>query len=153
MLLSCKTAVLKRIIAAASVAERANTPSQAAGTPGGVTWALPLPAATAGPLGDVISIVGLLAVSAWVGWRFGPTLARVTGWGSWWLAWACGSQGGYGYCAAFVLLGVLVWGSGTLWYARRYGRWPSAVSARLLARPLCRHGLTEGIKGRSSFRT
>jgi hypothetical protein len=34
-------------------------------------------------------------VAGWVVWRFGLTLARVTGWCSWWVAWAYGSQGGY----------------------------------------------------------
>jgi hypothetical protein len=53
----------------------------------------------------VIRVLGLLGAFAWIGWRFGPTLARLTGWCSWWVAWACGSQGGYGYCVAFVLLG------------------------------------------------
>lgn len=28
------------------------------------------------------------------------------------------------------------WGGGTLWYARRRGRWPSALSARLFTRLL-----------------
>ena len=97
---------------------------------------LPMPMASAGPLAGMIGVLGFLAVVAWVGWRFGPTLARVTGWCSWWVAWACGSQGGYGYCVAFLLLGALAWGGGTLWYARRRGRWPSALSARLFERLL-----------------
>jgi hypothetical protein len=79
----------------------------------------------------VIGVLGFLAVAAWIGWRFGPTLARVTGWCFWWLAWACGSQGGYGYCAAFLVFGTLAWAGGTIWYARRCGRWPSALSAKL----------------------
>ena len=95
-----------------------------------------VPLASPGPLAGVIGVLGFLAVVAWVGWRFGPTLARVTGWCSWWVAWACGSQGGYGYCAAFLVLGALAWGGGTIWYARRRGRWPSALSARLFARLL-----------------
>ena len=95
-----------------------------------------VPLASPGPLAGVIGVVGFLAVVAWGGWRFGPTLARVTGWCSWWVAWACGSQGGYGYCAAFLLVGALAWGGGTIWYARRRGRWPSALSARLFARLL-----------------
>ena len=94
------------------------------------------PMAAAGPLAGGVCLLGLLAVAVWVGWRFGPTLARVTGWCSWWVAWACGSGGGYGYCAVFVVLGALAWGGGTVWYARRRGRWPSAVSARLFERLL-----------------
>jgi hypothetical protein len=90
-----------------------------------------LPLASAGPLAVVICVLGLLGAVAWVVYRFGPTLARIAGWCSWWVGWACGSQGGYIYCLAFVLLGVLAWGSGTIWYARRRGRWPSAISARL----------------------
>ncbi len=94
------------------------------------------PLAAAGPLAGVICVLGLVAVAGWVAWRFGPTLARVTGWCSWWVAWACGSQGGYGYCVAFLVLGAVAWGGGTVWYARRRGRWPSALSARLFARLL-----------------
>ncbi len=94
--------------------------------------------ASPGPLAGVIGVVGFLAVVAWIGWRFGPTLTRVTGWCSWWVAWACGSQGGYGYCVAFLLLGTLAWGGGTIWYARRRGHWPSALSARLYTRLLGR---------------
>ncbi len=92
--------------------------------------------ASAGPLAGVICVLGLLAAVAWVGWRFGPTLARVSGWCSWCVAWACGSQGGYGYCIAFSIFGVLAWGTGTVWYARRRGRWPSALSERLFTRLL-----------------
>jgi hypothetical protein len=93
-----------------------------------------IPLASAGPLAGVICVLGLLAAFAWVAWRFGPTLARVGGWCSWCVAWACGSQGGYGYCVAFAVFGVLAWGTGTVWYARRRGRWPSALSARLFRR-------------------
>ena len=96
----------------------------------------PIPLASAGPLAGVIGVLGLLAVVAWVGWRFGPTLARVSGWCSWCVAWACGAQGGYGYCVAFAVYGVLAWSAGTVWYARRRGRWPSALSARLFTRLL-----------------
>lgn len=99
---------------------------------------LAIPVASTGPLSGVIGAVGVLAVLAWVAWRFGPTLSRVTGWSSWWVAWACGSQGGYGYCIAFLLFGTLAWGGGTIWYARRRGRWPSALSERLFARLLGR---------------
>ncbi|HXA55401.1 MAG TPA: hypothetical protein VNV37_11070, partial [Solirubrobacteraceae bacterium] len=35
------------------------------------------------------------------------------------------------YCAVFAVLGSAAWGGGTIWYARRRGRWPSVVSARL----------------------
>jgi len=79
-------------------------------------------------------VLGLLTTAAWLGWRFGPTLLRLAGWCSWWVAWACGSQGGYAYAAALGFLGVVAWGAGTLWYARRRGRWPSPQSARLFAR-------------------
>jgi hypothetical protein len=92
-----------------------------------------VPLASPGPLAGVVGVLGFLAAVAWVGWRFGPTLARVTGWCSWWAAWACGSQGGYAYCSAFLVLGALAWGGGTYWYAKRRGRWPSALSARLFA--------------------
>ncbi len=92
-----------------------------------------------GPLAGVICLLGFLAVVALVGWRFGPTLARVTGWYSWWVAWACGSQGGYDYCVASLVLGGLAWGGGTIWYAKRRGRWPSPLSARLFARLLGMH--------------
>jgi hypothetical protein len=100
---------------------------------------LTTPLASAGPLAGVVCVVALLAVLAWVAWRFGPTLARLTGWCSWWVGWACGSQGGYGYCVAFVLFGALAWGVGTVWSARRRGRWPSAISARLFTRLLGSH--------------
>lgn len=96
------------------------------------------PLAAAGPLAGAICILGLLAAVGYVAWRFGPTLSRATGWCSWWVAWACGSQGGYAYCIAFAIFGALVWGGGTVWYARRRGHWPSALSARLLTRLLGR---------------
>ncbi|MGA2321551.1 MAG: hypothetical protein ABSG95_12555 [Solirubrobacteraceae bacterium] len=99
---------------------------------------LVVPLASPGPLAGAIGVLGFLTMVAWIGWRFGPTLTRVTGWCSWWVAWACGSQGGYGYCAAFLVLGGLAWAGGTIWYARRRGRWPSAMSARLFARLLGR---------------
>lgn len=97
-----------------------------------------IPSATA-PFASAISIVGLLAAFAWITWRFGPALLRLAGWSSWWVAWACGSEGGYGYCAAFVLLGAFAWAGGTMWYARCRGRWPSTLSARLFTRVLGRH--------------
>lgn len=92
-----------------------------------------IPIASAGPLAGVICVLGAVA---WIGWRFGPTLARVSGWCSWWVGWACGSQGDYGYCVAFAVFSVLAWGTGTVWHARRRGRWPSALSARLFTRLL-----------------
>jgi hypothetical protein len=90
-----------------------------------------VPIASAGPAACIISLLGLVGAVAWISWRFGPTLARVGGWCSFVVAWACGSQGGYGYCVAFAVFGALAWGLGTVWYARRRGRWPSALSARL----------------------
>jgi hypothetical protein len=92
--------------------------------------------AAPGPLADPISVLGLAAAFSWIAWRFGPTLLRLAGWCSWWVAWACGSQGGYAYAAAFLLLGALAWSAGTVWYAKRRGRWPSALSGRLLTRIL-----------------
>jgi hypothetical protein len=87
---------------------------------------------------SAITVLGLLVTFAWLGWRFGPTLMRLTGWCSWWVAWAAGSQGGYAYCVAFLLLGTLAWAAGTWWYAHRRGRWPSPISAKLLGRLLRR---------------
>jgi hypothetical protein len=46
-----------------------------------------------GALGGLISAVGVLGVFARLAWRFGATLLRVTGWCSWWGAWACGQRG------------------------------------------------------------
>jgi hypothetical protein len=94
--------------------------------------------AATGPLARAISLAGLVAAFTWIAWRFGPTLTRLAGWCSWWVAWACGSQGGYAYSVAFLLLGTLAWGGGTIWYARRRGRWPSPVSAKLFTRLLRR---------------
>jgi hypothetical protein len=79
-----------------------------------------------------VTLTGSLATLTWLTWRFGPTLLRLAGFCSLWIAWACGSQGGYGYCLFFLALGTLAWGTGTVWYAKRRGRWPSAVSERLL---------------------
>jgi hypothetical protein len=87
-----------------------------------------------GPLAEMISALGLLGVVGWVGWRFGPTLLRLSGWSSFWTAWAIGGERGYGYCVAFVVLGSLLWGGGTFWYVRRRGRWPSALSRRIMSR-------------------
>jgi hypothetical protein len=102
-----------------------------------------VPLVSPGPLTSAISIIGLLALSAWIAWRFGPTLLRVSGWCSWWTAWACGNQGGVAYCVAFLVLGMLAWGAGTVWYARRRGRWSSPLSRRLLAPLLGKRGITE----------
>jgi hypothetical protein len=104
------------------------------------------PGADPGRFAGTVAALGMLAALAWLVWRFGPTLLRIAGFCSLWIAWACGSQGGYGYCAAFLVLGTLAWGGGTVWYATRRGRWPSALSGRLLTRVLgkCRAlGLTE----------
>jgi hypothetical protein len=95
--------------------------------------------ASSGPLSDAISVFGLSAAFGWIAWRFGPTLLRLAGWSWWWVAWACGSQGGYGYCAALLVLGTLAWSAGTVWYARRRGRWPSPLSRRLLEPMLGKH--------------
>jgi hypothetical protein len=100
---------------------------------------LVIPLAAAGPLAGAIAAGGLLATAAYLIYRFGPALARLTGWCAWWVAWACGSQGGYGYCVALLLLGTLAWGGGTIWYERRRGRWPSPLSAKLFTRLLPRH--------------
>jgi hypothetical protein len=105
--------------------------SHPSGTPADMT-----PVSTVGPLAGGISLIGLVAVFAWIAWRFGPTLLRIAGWSWWWVAWACGSQGGYGYCAAFLVLGALAWAVGTIWCAKRWGRWPSSLSGRLLTRAL-----------------
>ncbi len=95
-----------------------------------------VPIASAGLPAGIICVLGVVAVVAGISWRFGPTLARVSGWCSWGVAWACGSQGGYGDCVAFAFFGVLAWGLGTVWYARRRGLWPSTLSARLFTRLL-----------------
>jgi hypothetical protein len=97
-----------------------------------------LPVASPGPLAGAIGVLGVLSAVLWVGWRFGPTLTRLTGCCCWWVAWACGTQGGYAYCVVFLLLGTLAWGGGTVWYARRRGRWPSPLGAKLFARLLRR---------------
>jgi hypothetical protein len=89
-------------------------------------------------MATAITILGVLATFAWLAWRFGPTLTRLTGWCSWVIAWAAGSQSAYRYCFAFAVLGTLAWGAGTLWYARRRGRWPSLLSARIFTRLLRR---------------
>ena len=102
-----------------------------------------VPIASPGPLAGAISVFGLLAAFAWIAWRFGPTLLRMAGWSWWWLAWACGSQGGYWYCLAFLALGTLSWSAGTAWYAKRRGCWPSPLSGRLLTPVLGKHSPLE----------
>jgi hypothetical protein len=102
-----------------------------------------VPIASPGPLAGVISVFGLLATFAWIVWRFGPTLLRVAGWSWWSAAWACGSLGGCGHFAFLLVLGVLAWAAGTVWYARRRGRWPSPLSRRLLERALGKHSPLE----------
>jgi hypothetical protein len=94
------------------------------------------PVAAVGLLAGAISLIGSVAVFAWIVWRFGPMLLRIAGWSWLWVAWACGSQRGYGYCVAFLLMGMVAWGAGTVWYARRRGRWPSMLSGRVLTRLL-----------------
>jgi hypothetical protein len=106
--------------------------------------------ASAGPLANVICLAGFLGVAGYFFWRFGPTLARVTGWCSWWVAWACGSQGGYGYFAFFAVFGTLAWSAGTVWFARRRGYWPSRVSARLLTRVLGRYAAGQPMMRRTA---
>jgi hypothetical protein len=96
------------------------------------------PLASSGAVASAIGLVGLLPGLAWFVWRFGPTLVRLTGFCSWCVAWACGTQGGYGYCVAFGLLGSLAWAGGTIWYEHRRGHWPSQLSVSLFARLLRR---------------
>ena len=66
------------------------------------------------------------------GVAFGSTLLRAAGFALFWVAWACGSQRGYAYCAALLVAGLFAWSGGTSRYARRRGHWPSSISARLL---------------------
>ena len=62
------------------------------------------------PFATAITVAGFLASAAYVAYRFGPALLRLSGWCSFWAAWVTGGQGGYGYCAAFLLLGLLASG-------------------------------------------
>lgn len=89
-------------------------------------------ATTHSPLATGIGAIGVLAAAGWLGWRFGPTLLRAAGFALFWVAWACGSQRGYAYCAALLVVGLFAWSGGTSRYARRRGYWPSSISARLL---------------------
>jgi hypothetical protein len=87
----------------------------------------------------IYGIGGLLLVFAWIAWRFGPTIARYCGWAFWWIGWACGAQGGYGYASFFLILGTTSWATGTIWYAARRGYWPSLLSQRLFTHIARRH--------------
>ena len=87
----------------------------------------------------IFGIGGLLLIFAWIGWRFGPTIARYCGWALWWIGWACGAEGGYAYGIFFLILGTTSWATGTIWYAARRGYWPSLLSRRLFTRVLRRH--------------
>jgi hypothetical protein len=92
--------------------------------------------AAAGSLSSVlaalVSIIGVLAVVACVVYRYGPTLCRITGIAWWWAAWACGSQGGFGYMVILLLLGSATWATGAIWHSKRTGYWPSRIAARVL---------------------
>jgi hypothetical protein len=87
-----------------------------------------------GALEKAVGIVGFLAVVAWFSYRHGPTIARLFGIAMWWAAWMCGGAGRFGYMAGLFVIGSAAWAWGTVWHARRYGYWPSRVSARLLGR-------------------
>jgi hypothetical protein len=87
----------------------------------------------------IFGIGGLLLACAWIGWRFGPAIARYCGWAFWWIGCACGSEGGYGYAIFFLILGTASWTTGTIWYAARRGYWPSPLSQRLLTQTLRLH--------------
>jgi hypothetical protein len=89
-----------------------------------------------GVLASIVAVGGLVCLFAWVAWRFGPTLTRFCGLASWWAAWACGSQGGYGYMIFFLILGTASWSAGSIWYHARRGRWPSLLAQRLFTRLL-----------------
>jgi hypothetical protein len=82
----------------------------------------------------IIGIAGALLALGWVLWRFGPTLARAFGLAWSWAGWMCALAGGWTYAVVLVAVGALAWATGTLWYARRRGHWPSVLSARLFAR-------------------
>jgi hypothetical protein len=87
-----------------------------------------------GVLASVIAIGGFVCLFAWVAWRFGPALMRFCGLASWWVGWACGSQGAYGYMVFFLIFGTAVWSVGTVWYYARRGYWPSRLSQRIFTR-------------------
>jgi hypothetical protein len=92
-----------------------------------------------GVLASIVAVGGLLCLFAWIAWRYGPTLTRFVGVGSWWAGWACGSQGGYGYMVFFLILGTGSWSAGTIWFHARRGYWPSLLSQRLFTRLLHSH--------------
>jgi hypothetical protein len=71
----------------------ARHPAEVAATRNDMSSHLAALIATLGSLAGVISVLGLLAVGAWVAWRLGPTLTRVTGWCSWWVAWGTSTNG------------------------------------------------------------
>ena len=89
-----------------------------------------------GALAGIIGVAGCVAVLGWVLWRFGATLARGSGLASFVLAWLIGMEGGYGYAAFFLILGLVLWGGGTIAFASRRGDWPSSLTARLFERAL-----------------
>lgn len=102
----------------------------------GLLMAVHRSAAHTDVLASIVAISGLVCVFVWVAWRFGPTLTRYCGIASWWAAWACGSQGGYGYMLLLLILGTGSWAVGTLWYVKRRGHWPSPLSQRIFTRTL-----------------
>ena len=110
--------------------------TQAGHQPHELTLAVAGGSAHGGVLAALVGIAGAVAVAAWIIYRYGPTLARFAGIAFWWAAWACGSQGGFGYMAFLLILGTGLWAGGTIWYAKRRGYWPSRISARLLDRRL-----------------
>ena len=87
-----------------------------------------------GLLASIVAISGLICLLVWGAWRFGPTITRYCGMASWWAAWACGSQGGYGYMVLLLVLGTGSWACGTVWYVKRRGHWPSPLSQRVFTR-------------------
>lgn len=97
------------------------------------------PSTSRGDLAGVIGVSGCVVVLAWALWRFGATLARGSGLGSFVLAWLIGMEGGYGYAAFFLVLGVVLWGGGTIAFASRRGYWPSSLTARVFERVLREH--------------
>jgi hypothetical protein len=99
-----------------------------------MTLAGSAPGGLPGGIAAAVAILGLVAVLAWASYRYGPTITRATGMAMWWTAWACGSEGAFGYMSVLLALGTSLWAGGTIWYARRRGHWPSPVSARLLGR-------------------
>jgi len=92
------------------------------------------PTGLSGTLAGVITVTGFVAAATWIIYRFGPAIARLVGIATWWAAWACGSQGALSYMAVLLVLGTALWATGTIWYAKRRGHWPSPISARLLDR-------------------